>query len=481
MTTTTTTQEFVQITDERFRLGYHVAAANGWINDPNGFCYFKGYYHIFYQHHPYSENWGPMHWGHARSRDLIHWETLPIALAPDTEGIDEGGCFSGSAIVKDDKLYLVYTGHHYYGDGDPEHFWENQNVAVSEDGIKFEKIAQNPVISSAPEDSTHHFRDPKVWQEGEDFYMVLGNQNKEGLGRVIIYKSQDLIDWTYLTDISYAESVEKEGFMWECPDFFTIDGKDILLTSPQGIKAQDEKYRNLFQTGYFVGKMDENHKFNRGEFKELDFGHDFYATQTALAPDGRRLVFAWMAMWESDMPEKADGWAGALTFPRELSLHGDRLFMKPVREIKDLRTEELVKASINSTEVNLLEGQTNTAEIRADFKTEGSFELNLQDEQANVLMNLAYDQANGKFTLKRADREGDDRFANLEVNKNEYDLHILVDTSSVEIFINSGEIVFTERFYIEGKPTISLKAATEMLGEYVTYQLDNKAIDYNIK
>ena len=166
------TNHQIEVTNERYRLGYHVMAKSGWINDPNGFCYFKGYYHIFYQHHPYSADWGPMHWGHARSKDLVHWEDLPIALTPGSKE-DKDGCFSGSAIVKDDTLYLFYTGHHYYGDNDPEHFWQNQNMAYSIDGVNFTKYEHNPVIASEPEDNTHHFRDPKVWEDNGKYYMIL--------------------------------------------------------------------------------------------------------------------------------------------------------------------------------------------------------------------------------------------------------------------------------------------------------------------
>jgi len=166
------TRDYIKLTNSGYRLGYHIAAPAGWINDPNGFCFFKGYYHIFYQYHPYSASWGPMHWGHARSQDLIHWENLPTALTPgDPE--DKDGCFSGSAIVKDDRLYLIYTGHHYYpGDNDPEHFWQNQNMACSDDGITFTKYKHNPIIALPPKDNTQHFRDPKVWQIGRNYYLL---------------------------------------------------------------------------------------------------------------------------------------------------------------------------------------------------------------------------------------------------------------------------------------------------------------------
>lgn len=141
-----------KVTNERFRQWYHIQTPGGWLNDPNGLCFFKGYYHVFYQFHPYSAEWGPMHWGHIRSKDLVHWEQLPIALTPGAPE-DSGGCFSGSAVVKDGRLYLFYTGHNYYGDGDLDHFWENQNMAYSDDGLTFHKYAGNPLIKT-PADNT---------------------------------------------------------------------------------------------------------------------------------------------------------------------------------------------------------------------------------------------------------------------------------------------------------------------------------------
>ncbi|MCI2769953.1 glycoside hydrolase family 32 protein, partial [Staphylococcus warneri] len=190
-------QNTLEVSNLRYRLGYHVMPKYGWINDPNGFSYFNGYYHIFYQYYPYAPEWGPMHWGHARSKDLVHWETLPIALEPGDEE-DKNGCFSGTGIVKDDKLYLFYTGHHYYNDDDPDHFWQNQNMAYSEDGIHFQKYKQNAIIPTPPEDNTHHFRDPKVWEHHGYYYMIVGSQNDRELGRIILYRSEDLYEWEYL-------------------------------------------------------------------------------------------------------------------------------------------------------------------------------------------------------------------------------------------------------------------------------------------
>ncbi|MEY8585134.1 glycoside hydrolase family 32 protein [Ligilactobacillus animalis] len=462
-------KQMIKLNNDRYRLGYHVSAPAGWINDPNGFCYYKGYYHIFYQYHPYSADWGPMHWGHARSKDLVHWESLPLALAPDTQA-DEDGCFSGSAIVKDDILYLIYTGHHYYDDGDPDHFWQNQNLAYSTDGINFTKYENNPIIASAPEDNTHHFRDPKVWEKDGKYYMILGSQGKDGVGRAITYRSDDLKEWQYLGEIAKANGLTTEGFMWECPDFFELAGKDILLLSPQGIEAQGQKYLNLFQTGYFVGNFDySTNTFEHGGFTELDHGHDFYATQTTLAPDGRRLVFGWMDMWESEFPEKADGWAGALTLPRELELKDDQLYMRPVKEIVQLRTAEISAWNKQVTEKTLLCENEHQAEIDLTLTTDQAFELAFTDQDKQV--KLTFDQATHTFTLLN----GDARYASIKPNA-EFKLQIFIDTSSLEIFINDGEAVFTERFYFDNAPQVWLTAKAQCLTQ--VYRLDGQAITF---
>lgn len=474
------TNEQIQLTDDRYRLGYHVMAKSGWINDPNGFCYFNGYYHIFYQHFPYSAEWGPMHWGHARSKDLVHWEDLPIALAPGSPE-DKDGCFSGSAIVKDDTLYLFYTGHHYYGDGDPDNFWQNQNMAYSKDGINFTKYENNPVIASEPEDNTHHFRDPKVWKENDKYYMVLGSQEKDGLGRIILYKSDDLLNWEYIGAPSKSKGLKTEGFMWECPDVFRLDGKDILLCSPQGIDKEEKKYLNLFQNGYFAGQFnDDNTEFNRGNFQELDFGHDFYAAQTTQAPDGRRILIAWMAMWESDMPEKEDGWAGALTLPRQLHIKNEKIYMKPVEELKSLRNEKLNSDSTELKDDLLLIDDSSHVEINLEhkFTSEQNAETSfyLTDKNGNSILNLKYNSNTNEFELYRKDTD-DTRYANI-LSDDKVNLRIFIDTSSIEIFINDGESVFTERYYLEENPQVWINASDSVSTNYEIYELNNQAIKF---
>ena len=212
-----------------------------------------------------------MHWGHARSKDLVHWEHLPVALAPEGPE-DKDGCFSGSAVVDGDTLALIYTGHKFHGDpSDEENLYQVQCLATSRDGIHFER--QGMVLDTPP--GLHHFRDPKVWRVGDSWYMIVGARVGD-TGQVRLYRSDDLHQWHEEGVLDEAE--EKMGYMWECPDFFTLGDKHVLMFSPQGLAAQGYENRNLFQSGYLLGDWQSGQRFAReGQFVEMDHGHDFSA------------------------------------------------------------------------------------------------------------------------------------------------------------------------------------------------------------
>ncbi|WP_340371586.1 sucrose-6-phosphate hydrolase [Peribacillus sp. FSL E2-0218] len=437
--------------NDRYRLGYHIMAPANWINDPNGLVYYKGEYHVFYQHNPLDENWGPMHWGHVKSKDLVHWEHLPIALTPG-DACDTDGCFSGSAVDNDGELTLVYTGHHYT-DKEKDIFYQNQNIAVSKDGITFEKASENPVIDHPPADSAHHFRDPKVWKHDDTWYMVLGNATQDKVGRAILYRSPDLRHWDYRGVL--AQSDGTLGYMWECPDFFELNGKHILMISPQGIEAEGDAYNNLFQTGYLVGDYDyDTNEFSHGPFTELDHGHDFYAVQTLLDDEGRRVAIGWMDMWESNMPTKADGWCGALTLPREITL-GDQLeiLMNPVEEITLLRETEHNECKKRPILENyLIDTKEDLIEVKAVFDLTDanarSVGLKVRGVEQEELI-LSYDVEEGQLTLdcsKFGKMKDGVRKAPLNA-KDLLSLRIFLDRSSIEVFANNGQTSMTSRIY----------------------------------
>ena len=271
---------------EEERPGFHLTPRVGWMNDPNGFCRYGGRYHLFYQYHPYSTHWGPMHWGHAVSRDLIHWSYLPAALAPDAD-FDREGCFSGCALtLPDGRQELIYTGVSHGG-------IQTQCVAAG-DGRDYKKEACNPVLSEKdlpPEVSPVDFRDPKAWQEADGTYRLLcaARSRDGGDTMFLLFESRDALHWRFVrTFLRNSELREPIGRMFECPDFFLLDGQYVLLASAQDMEGSAEYHSGNGNfcllgdydaaAGIFVPRTDQC----------VDAGVDFYAEQTVLAPDGRR-------------------------------------------------------------------------------------------------------------------------------------------------------------------------------------------------
>jgi beta-fructofuranosidase len=423
---------------------YHLAARAGWMNDPNGLVWFEGWYHAFYQHHPYSTQWGPMHWGHARSRDLLHWEHLPVALAPEGPE-DKDGCFSGSAVVNGNELALVYTGHKFHGcPASDDNLYQVQCLATSEDGIHFNRQGQ---VLDTPA-GLHHFRDPKVWKEGESWYMVVGART-EDTGMVRLYRSEDLRHWH--DEGVLAVAPQGMGFMWECPDFFTLRGKQVLMFSPQGMQAEGYSNRNLFQSGSIVGHWQPGENFvQEVAFQELDHGHDFYAPQSFLAPDGRRIVIGWLAMWESPMPEQRDGWAGMLSLPRELTLTAEnRLQMRPVKEVEAMRQDFsswsaqtldnqalCVMDHCETTEVILEWDRVGSDAEQYGIALEEGMRLYVDNQAQRLILERHYPQ----FGLCGQRSVPLPQTAALS-------LRVFFDKSSVEVFVNDGEACLSSRIY----------------------------------
>lgn len=302
---------------ETLRFQYHFEPKTGWINDPNGLIYFRGRYHAFFQHNPYSPKWDKMHWGHAVSDDLIHWEELPIALYPDQPYEDDGGCFSGSAVEKDGRLYLFYTSVSHERK-------QTQSVAYSDDGVHFTKYPGNPVINQNPL-GYEDFRDPKVVNIQDRWYMVVGTGDSS-VGRVLLFDSEDLLQWNYMGVLfegaEYAHCIE-------CPDFFQLGDKYVLMFS----KIKETERAAYFVVGDFVDGKLVNYRICTPEW-----GPDFYAPQTFSQGD-RRIMIAWMYHWGKEAPEGCSI-AGAFTIPRELRLENEEVTTYPVQEARFLLKKE---------------------------------------------------------------------------------------------------------------------------------------------
>lgn len=301
------------------RFKYHFEPAFGWINDPNGLIYFKGKYHAFFQHNPEKPEWDPMHWGHAVSDDLIHWKELPIALKPDMPYENDGGCFSGSAVEKDGMMYLFYT-------SVSDKYGQTQSVAMSEDGVNFKKYENNPVIVQPPCDGSKDFRDPKVTYIDGKYYMVVGS-GKDGVGKVLLYTSENLLDWEYLGVIYENKDF---GEIFECPDFFKIGNDYVLMFS----KMIDDINKTQFVIGDFDGE-----RFYPKSFQSPENGPQFYAPQTFLDNDGRRILIGWFYNWGKKLARGLT-FAGALTIPREVTIVDGKIHLFPVEEAHHLLSSE---------------------------------------------------------------------------------------------------------------------------------------------
>ncbi|MFC5704739.1 glycoside hydrolase family 32 protein [Aeromonas eucrenophila] len=427
----------------RWYPSYHLAPQAGWMNDPNGLSWFDGYYHAFYQHYPHAPVWGPMHWGHARSRDMVNWEHLPIVLAPEGAE-DKDGCYSGSAVVDGDQLALIYTGHKFHGQPCDDNLFQVQCLATSRDGVSFQRegmVLDTPL-------GVHHFRDPKVWREGEQWFMVVGAR-VDDIGEVQLYRSDDLRQWEYAGVIGRADA--DMGYMWECPDFFPLGDQRVLMFSPQGMAAKGYANRNLFQSGYMTGQWQIGGEFNVEQpFQEMDHGHDFYAPQSFETPDGRRIVIGWLAMWESPMPEQADGWAGMLSLPRELSLSAQgKLRMNPVKELESLRGEP------RPWSVSELKDQAVTVETHAEAM-EVCLEWDLSQSRAETFglrlgkgASIHVDSQSQRLVLERDYPEfGLCGYRSVPLPAGDIlSLRIFIDRSSIEVFVNAGEYSLSSRIY----------------------------------
>lgn len=463
--------------DPVYRQDYHLMAPIGWINDPNGFVYYKGEYHLFYQYYPYDSIWGPMHWGHAKSKDLLHWEDLPVALAPSEE-YDIDGCFSGSAIEKDGKLYLMYTGH-YEREGIKR---EVQCMAVSEDGIHFEKFLENPVISEQHIEGVaaiDDFRDPKIVEHNGLYYSVVASKTAEQRGQILLFQSDDLVHWQFTSILLKGE--KEQGIMWECPDLFHLDGKDVLLISPIEMEKKENSYENINSTVAFIGEVDwSTGRFTVDNHHEIDFGLDFYAPQTCFDEQGKRIMVAWMQMWGRNMPTNELGhlWAGTMTLPRELHVVDQQVIQQPINTIYKLITDKKrikkEKLENSSIELDNIEAKQFYIELSGTLtQTENLAIKVLRTNESAV--ELIYEPATGYLSISRDSfgfkitgietEQLTKRTTRVPLIDNSLLLEVFRDTSSIEVFAN-GVATMSMNFYEKEQsepPSVSVTGMIEKL------------------
>ena len=439
------------------RPAFHLTPLTGWMNDPNGFSWYQGQYHMFYQYYPYDSHWGPMHWGHAVSRDLLHWDWLPAVLAPDMD-YDRDGCFSGNAVtLPDGRQLLMYTS--VRKEEQPEGMLreiQTQSLAIG-DGRDYQKYEGNPVLTEAdlPEGgSRFDFRDPRLWRcEDGSYRALLVNDSLGEGGQALLYRSEDALHWTLVGPM--ARNRNRIGLMWECPDFFRLDGTDVFLASAQDMLPKDFEYHNGNGTFYLLGQYDEeNNCFKEYSDHAVDYGIDFYAPQTVQSPDGRRIMIGWMQNWDTcNLHTRQTAWFGQMSLPRELAVRNGILYQTPLRELEQYRRDRAVYRNLvlkdGETVLPDIKGRTVDLEIELEPGDElyQRFAVRFaRNEQYQTTLSFRPHESVLKIDRKFSGSRRaiiHQRRAKVRHDQGRLKLRLILDRFSVEIFVNDGEQVLS--------------------------------------
>lgn len=463
---------------EKHRPQIHFSPEANWMNDPNGMVFYEGEYHLFYQYYPDSTVWGPMHWGHAVSEDMVHWDHLPVALYPDSLGY----IFSGSAVIDWDNssglgvgdqppMIAIFTHHNNDGERAQTNTFQYQSIAYSHDkGRTWTKYAGNPVVKNP---GIKDFRDPKVvWdKQRNQWVMVFAAYDK-----AMFYTSDNLIDWNWSGEFGIAGDTR----LWECPDLFPmmVVGSDqekwVLITS-----IQKEAPNGGTATSYFVGDFDGKAFIaDPNDQKWLDYGTDNYAFVTwADVPDtdGRRLGLGWMSNWQYAQDVPTAPWRSAMTLPRELELYKEAdgeyyLRSLPVSELSSIEnsTTEIIAQNISDGLI-LWEGdQPVLAKVDLSFKPIGGIiSIKLSNNQEESLF-VGYNVSDQTYYIDRtfAGPSGfSEVFADYHLGQAKYakesvDMTLYLDHSSIELFADGGRCVMTDIFF-PSTPFTKMEIVTE--------------------
>ena len=436
----------------RFRQKLHLMPPVGWLNDPNGLCQFKGVYHAFFQYSPLTAEGGVKMWGHYTSRDMIDWEYQGVTLYPD-QPFDCSGVYSGCAFIEDGEMYLYYTGNVKLEDRDDYDYVNsgreaNTVLVTSTDGVNFGRKRLLMKNSDYPADLTLHVRDPKVWKENGVYYMLQGARTKEDSGQAIVFRSEDKLHWSFHSRI---KTNDKFGYMWECPDYFEVDGTKILSASVQGLTGDEWKERNVYQSGYFVVDGDILGEYILSDYRLWDYGFDYYAPQSFETDDGRRIQIGWMGMPDCEEYTNRtieDGWQHCFTFPREVFVKDGIVRQRPIRELEERK---------------ILSEETKNRLETKNYTVYEAVVSDISDDQFHAVLaeNLIVKYENNRFVIEFINSRNNKVSCGRKIRYVEMDhvtdVRILSDESSVEIFVNDGAYVFSTRYYPE-EPGICIEA-----------------------
>lgn len=455
-----------RLTTDPLRPQFHLLPARNWMNDPNGPIFWKGMYHMFFQYNPNAAVWGDMHWAHAVSPDMIHWRHLPIALAPTPGWADADGCFTGSAVDDRGTATLIYTG---VKTSSPDtatlrdgvhNFREVQCLATSDDQqLRTWTKWKTPILEPPADPLLTGFRDPFLWRDTDRWYLGVGSGIRKRGGCVLLYRSKDLRKWEYLHPLASGKWTEKEnvnpvdsGEMWECPDFFALGSKHVLLFATAGKVA--------WETGELDAKELVFHSQRCGV---LDYGA-YYAQKTQLDADGKRVLWGWIPETRPEAEFRGAGWAGCMALPRVLSLDAQndlKMHVAPQAEsLRGKKVASITPETSSKERENALHALT-VVDLAGELRwtvAAGAFRLTLAD-------------ANGSWWSVKISQTS--AGARLQVNEKVIDLpagssgeltfHLLLDGSVAELFCDNLQVL-TSRIYRQPSGSLHLQFGEGDLG-----------------
>ena len=433
--------------DQDFRPHFHLTTPTGLLNDPNGLIFDGEKFHVFYQWFPFDAIHGMKHWKHYTTKDFIHYESAQD-LIPD-EHFESHGCYSGGALLVEDKIACFYT-------GNMRRASDNQRIPFQNLAI-FDKagqlISKRPLLENAPTGYSEHFRDPKPYYSKDGkIRFVCGAQRENFTGTAVIFEMANLNDTPRIIGELAIPAFDNHGvFMWECPDLLNIGGKDVFIWSPQGKQREAHQFQNNYHATYAVGELDHQ-TFNAEQIAELDQGFDFYAPQTIANVADRTILLAWIGLPDLTYPTDEFKWHSMLTLPRELRLVQNKLYQQPVQEIYQ---------NLTALQTIQLEEQVEIAHLDTSYikfnANNAAFHLAFFHNEQGEKLTLSYD---GKLLcLDRShtaqtvwmQKFGRQRYCEIE---NLEQVEIFFDRSVCEIFLNGGEKAMTSRFFIRQRKNI---------------------------
>lgn len=456
-----------QADQSAYQIRYHIRPSSGLLNDPNGFSYFNGEYHVFYQSFPFGAVHGLKSWMHLSSPDLVHWRNLGLAIAPDTE-YDSHGAYSGSAKQIGNQLFIMYTGNVR------DDNWVRipyQNGAFMDKTGKITKFAQ-PLFKN-PTHISEHFRDPQIVEENGQLYALIGAQDQETKrGLIDVYHANSLHDWQEVGELDFTPA--KLGYMVECPNLVSVDEKQVLIFCPQGLEQEVAPYQNIYPNMYVIAQGADlaNAKLDQaGALQNLDEGFDVYATQAFNAPNGQAYAISWVGLPDISYPTDHENWANCLSQVKELHIKNGHLYQTPVPAMKDLRLNKTSFA--DHMEIDQA-GQQYELELQIASDQQGCLFLAASSDEKNALK-LKFDTEHGQLIIDRSHTDqpfasdfGDSRKINLAAHQS-LKLDLFIDHSLAEVFINDGEKVATLRFFCDPSHQAIKLVDTQFTAHY--YQL----------